>query len=596
MDEKIYKYPLHYVRPIRDLRDMMEQSEKLYSDLNGYLLKDPIATRQIAPRSEEAKHLKVDHSRPFVPVTFGQFFQDVRAFGSAAKAMGVNKQSRVAILAETRYEWYVSYLAVVNGLAVVVPLDKELPGNEIVNLMQTAEADVMLFSNQKKDVIDAIRDEMPTVKHYVNFDLPDDDSEDLYFWDILEEGQRVRASGDTSYDTLPIDPDEMHILLFTSGTTSNPKAVMLSHANICNNLMGMCSMIYIDEHDTFLSVLPLHHTYECTCGYLCQIYRGSCVAVSEGLRYIVQNLREVNATMILVVPLMLEAFHRGIMRKIKNDPKKLRKFNFGLKLSKFLMKLGIDKRKQIFKEIHDSFGGRIRLMIAGGAAIAPETLEDMQAIGFHCVQGYGLTECAPILALNRTHYHNERSAGLPLPCVDVEIIDPDEDGIGEIIGRGPNVMLGYFNVDEATQRAAIDEEGFFHTGDLGYMDEDQFVIITGRKSNLIVTKNGKNVFPEEIEFLLVQDPLVQEAVITGKPKGDDVVIHAEIFPARDEIDKNPELKGLPLDDERIHAAMQPVIRRVNEQLVNYKHIRSYDLRTTEFPKTTAKKIKRSKIK
>ncbi len=590
MNNNIYRYPLEKVREIRDLRDMLLQSEELYGDRNAYLLKDPIATRQVMPRSEEAKNLKIDRKRPYVPVTFKQYASDVRALGTGLMHLGVTAGSRVAIYAETRYEWYVTYMAVVNGLAVVVPLDKEQPAKEVVNLVKSSEADVLLFSKSKKDVIDSIRDQVPGVKHFVNFDLPEDNEADLYFWDILKDGANFREQGDLDYDTLPIDPEAMQILLFTSGTTANPKGVMLSHKNICKNLMGMCQMTYIDENDVFLSVLPIHHTYECTCGYLCQMYRGCCVAVCEGLRYIVPNMQEAKPTMVLVVPLMMEAFHRGIMKKVKSDPKLEKKFKFGLTLTKGLRKVKIDLRRKIFDSVHENFGGNLRMLISGGAAIAPELLESMQDMGFHCLQGYGLTECAPILALNRTHFFNNLSAGQPLPGVDVKILNPDENGIGEILGRGDNVMLGYYKNEEAT-REAIDDEGFFHTGDYGYLDEDQFVIITGRKSNIIVTKNGKNIFPEEIEFVLQQHPLIAEVVVSGKERKEgDSIVHAEIFPDRETVDEDPELRGLPLTDERIKAKIDLVVREVNRELVNYKAVRTIELRDSEFPKTTAKKI------
>ena len=511
MDTSIYQYPLEEVREIHDLRDMLRQSEALFGDRHAYMIKDPIAARQVMPRSQEAMDLRIDRKRPYLPVTFKQYASDVRALGSGLKALGLGADSRVAILAETRYEWYVTYMAVVSGLAVVVPLDKEQPAKELVNLLVSAEADVLLFSKSKKETVDRIRDQLPAVRHFIAFDLPEEGEEDLYFWDLLQEGQTLREGGDLSYDDLPIDPEAMQVLLFTSGTTSQPKAVMLSHKNLCKNLMGMCQMTYIDEKDVFLSVLPLHHTYECTCGYLCQLYRGSCVAVCEGLRYIVPNMQEAKPSIVLVVPLMMEAFHRGIMKKVKADPKLEKKFIFGLKLTRGFRKVGIDLRRKIFDSVHENFGGNLRLLIAGGAAIAPELMAEMQDLGFHCIQGYGLTECAPILALNRTHYYNNRSAGQPLPGVDIKILEPDENGVGEIAGRGDNVMLGYYKDEEAT-RAVIDGEGFFHTGDYGYLDENKFVIVTGRKANMIVTKNGKNIFPEEIEFLLTQHPLIAEAV------------------------------------------------------------------------------------
>jgi long-chain acyl-CoA synthetase len=410
------------------------------------------------------------------------------------------------------------------------------------------------------------------------------------FWPFLEKGKKLLLEGNRKFLDAPINPDEMTILLFTSGTTDKSKAVMLSQRNVCVNLEGMCSMLYIGPGDVFLSVLPLHHTYECTCGFLCQVYRGSTVAQCEGLRYIVQNMKESKVTMILVVPLMLEMFHRAIMKKAKADKKTTRKFLFGIKLCRTLRKVGIDKRRKIFHAVHDNFGGYLRMIVSGGAGIDPQILQDMQDMGIHCVQGYGLTECAPILGLNRDVDYNNRAAGLPLPGVEVRIIDKDEDGIGEIIGKGPNVMLGYYENEEAT-KACIDEEGFFHTGDLGYLDANNFIIITGRKKNVIISKNGKNIFPEEIESLLSRSPFVVESLVSGQDDGkEDVVVTAEIFPNMEavqaELGENPEASV-------ILSLMEKEVRIVNEQMVPYKHVRKVKVRDSEFDKTTSKKIKRT---
>ncbi len=591
---ELYKSPLYPVREIKDLRDMIQQSEELYAEETAYMVKDPIALRQIEARSEEAKNLKADPSRSYGHITFKQFAADVRAFATGLMKLGVKPGSRVAIYAETRYEWYVSYLAVVNGLAVVVPLDKEQPATELLSLVQRSKADTLLYSNFKKDLVEEVRAEMTDVERFVQFDLPaDDDTETSYFWDILSDGQELREAGDRTYDELPIDREAMSILLFTSGTSAKSKAVMLSHANICTNLMGMCSMVYIDEHDTFLSVLPLHHTYECTCGYLCQLYRGSTVAVSDGLRHIVKNMKESGTTIILVVPLMVEAFHRGIYKKVNADPKTAKKLETGKKISNFLLKLKIDVRKKLFKQIHEGFGGKLNLIIAGGAAISPDLISSMQELGFHTIQGYGLTECAPILALNRDVYYNNKSAGLPLPGVDIKIINPDEDGIGEIVGKGENVMIGYYQAPELNVEA-IDEAGYYHTGDLGYLTEDQFVIITGRKSNLIVTKNGKNIFPEEIEYLINQSDLVQESVIYGvKNEEGEEIVTAHIFLNEEALAADPEFAGLALTDDRLKEMIFKWIKdEVNSKLIPYKHVRAVVLRDTEFPKNTSRKIKR----
>jgi len=562
--------PLYEVRKIRDLRDMLQQSVKLYQDKAVFMIKK-------------------NKGENYTNISYKQYSSDVNAFGTALTNMS-GSGSRVAILAETRYEWYVSYLSVTNGTGIVVPLDKELPKHEIASLLNRSFSDCLIYSASKQSVIDEIRDEIPTVKHFVCMDEIEEKDNTYYFWNLLARGNKLLDEGNRDFLDAEIDPDAMTILLFTSGTTDKAKAVMLSQHNITANLEGMCSMLYIGPGDIFLSVLPLHHTYECTCGFLCQVYRGCTIAQCEGFRYIAKNMQESKTTMILVVPLMLEMMHRMIMKKAAADRKSARKFRFGIKLTKALRLVGIDIRKKIFKPVHDNFGGSLRMIISGGAGINPQILQDMQDMGIHCVQGYGLTECAPILALNRDVDFNNRAAGLALPGVDIRIIDKDENGIGEIIGRGPNVMLGYYENTEAT-KGAIDGEGFYHTGDLGYLDENGFVIITGRKKNVIISKNGKNIFPEEIESLLSRSEYVVESLVSGEDDGKgDIIVSAEVFPnmeaVKDKLGENP-------DPAAIQKLVDEEVKKVNQQLVSYKHIRRVTFRDTEFDKTTSKKIKRN---
>jgi len=561
--------PLYEVRKIIDLRDMLKQSVVLYQDKPVFLIK---------------KNKGEDYSE----VSYKQFGDDVDAFGTAlVQRVGIG--SRVAILGEARYEWYISYLSVTNGTGIVVPLDKELPKHEIASLLNRSHTDCLIYSSSKQSIVDAIRDEIPSVKHFICMDSIAETETVYSFRLFLESGKKLLSEGSRAFLDAPIDPEAMTILLFTSGTTDKSKAVMLSQRNVCVNLEGMCSMLYIGPDDIFLSVLPLHHTYECTCGFLCQVYRGSTVAQCEGLRYITQNMKESKVTMILVVPLMLEMFHRAIMKKAKADKKSTRKFMIGMTLSRTLRKIGLDKRRSIFKAVHDSFGGHLRMIVCGGAGIDPKILSDMQDMGIHCVQGYGLTECAPILALNRDVDFNNRAAGLPLPGVDVKIIDKDENGIGEIIGKGPNVMMGYYENEEAT-KACIDEDGYFHTGDLGYLDNNNFVIITGRKKNVIISKNGKNIFPEEIESLLSRSAFVTESLVSGDDDGrEDVVVTASIFPNMEAVQS---LLGENADPAAIQNLMEAEVRKVNEQMVPYKYIRKVIVRDTEFEKTTSRKIKR----
>ncbi|NLA10861.1 MAG: AMP-binding protein [Firmicutes bacterium] len=560
--------PLYEVRKIHDLRDMLQQSAALYGENIAYMVKK-------------------ERGGPYIDVTMNEFAADVDAFGTALLHY-VAAGSRVAVLAETRYEWYVSYLSVTNGTGIIVPLDRELPGQEIAGMINRAEVSVLIYSQTKQKLIEQIRDEIPGVTKFICMDPPKKGAA-FYWWDLLEEGRRLLDGGERNFLDAPIDPEAMTILLFTSGTTAKAKAVMLSQRNICANLEGMCSMLYIGPGDRFLSVLPLHHTYECTCGFLCPLYRGCTVAVCEGLLQITQNIKEAKPTMILVVPLMLELFHRAIMKKAKATTEAARKFEFGRKLTKFLLYLGIDLRPRIFAPVHENFGGNLRMLVSGGAAADPNVLSDMQDLGISSLQGYGLTECAPILALNRDVDFNNCAAGLPLPGVEIKIIDADEDGIGEFIARGPNVMLGYYKDPEATAEA-IDEDGFYHTGDLGYIDKDGFCIITGRKKNVIVAANGKNIFPEEIESLLSFSPYVAESLVSGGGDGDGgIALTATIFPEMEAVKK---VLGPAPEEKAIQALLEEEVKKVNQQLVSYKRIRRVSYRETEFEKTTSRKIRR----
>ncbi len=561
--------PLYEVTKITNLRDVIKTRVKEFPG-NPVFLHKP------------------GKSKEYVPVSTEKYDHDIDSLGTAFMHK-VNKGARIAILAETRYEWYVTYLATTNGTGCVVPIDKELKTDEIINCLSRAHADLLVFSKSKLDVVKEVYGQIDSLKYYVCMD-DIDDGKFINYSDLIAEGEKYLAEGDKIFTEATIDPEEMTILLFTSGTTSKSKAVMLCQRNICKNLMSMFSMLYIDRNDMFFSVLPLHHTYECTCGFLGQVYRGTTIAICSGLRYITTEIKEAKPSCILMVPVMLEMFYKNIMKNINSDPKKAKKFNTGLKLSKFLMKLHIDVRKKLFAQIHEVFGGNMRLIILGGAPVKPEALEFFQDMGFLCVQGYGLTECAPILALNRDVDFENEAAGLPLPGVDVQILNPDSDGIGEFIAKGDNVFLGYYEDPEATAEA-LDSNGYYHTGDLGYIDKNGFCIITGRKKNVIIASNGKNVFPEEIEYLLSLDERVAESVVTGvhDDKKDDIIIVATIFPDMEWVEAN---LGKDASDEAILKELEDAVDKVNEKLVIYKKIKKTVLRKEEFEKNTSRKIKR----
>ncbi|MCQ2527629.1 MAG: AMP-binding protein [Saccharofermentans sp.] len=552
-------------------------------------LRDVVKTRvREYPKNPVIIH-KIKKTGDYVPVSTEKFDHDIDCLGTAFMSR-VKKGARIAVLGETRYEWYVSYLATTNGTGCVVPIDKELSSDEIQNMLERAQIDLIVFSNIKQKEINSIYGKVESIKYYVSMDDTDDERF-LTFNNLIAEGEKLIKDGDKTFLEAPIDETEMTILLFTSGTTSKSKAVMLSQKNICSNLMAMFSSLYIDPNDVFFSVLPLHHTYECTCGFLGQVYRGTTIAVCDGLRYITSEIKEAKPTAVLMVPAMIEMFYNKIMKNINSDPAKAKKFNTGLKLSKILLKVGIDVRRKLFKDIHAVFGGNMRLIIVGGAPINPEIMQFFEDIGFLTLQGYGLTECSPILALNQEYNHKHQSAGLPLAGTEVIVANPDEDGIGEFIAKGDNIFMGYYNDPENTA-AALDSDGYYHTGDLGYIDKDGFCIITGRKKNVIIAKNGKNVFPEEIEYLLSLSPYVAESVVSGvhDEKADDILIVATIFPNMEEVAAKLG-KENPSEDE-IMPLLKTAVDSANDKLVHYKRIKKTVYRSEEFEKNTSKKIKR----
>ncbi len=593
MSYGIYKYPLMDLRQVRDLREMLNTSEELYGERAAFLIKDPVALREVEPKSEAALAYKPNPNDEYRSISFKQYASDVRAFGSYLKSLGIQSNDKVAIIAETRYEWYVSYLATVNGLAIVVPLDKNLGPAEILNNLERAQCNTVIYSKATADKVEANLGEIDFVKNFINMDYVADlaaNHPEVYFWDVLAKGYEIRKQ-DKSYDELELDPEAFSILLFTSGTTSKSKAVMLSHKNICAVVNGAPSMVDLKEA-TCLSILPLHHTYEATCGFLIQIYLGNTIAVGDGLRHIVKNAAQAKVTLFLMVPAILEAIYKTIQGKLNADPKLAKKFSSGLKLTRFLRKFGIDIRKKVFKSVHDMFGGELTHIVIGGAAIEPTILDFFNDLGFAAIQGYGLTESSPIFALNREKYYDSASAGLPIPTMEAKIINQDANGIGEIIGRGPSIMLGYYQDPERTAEA-IDSEGFYHTGDYGYIDDRGFIFITGRKANIIVAKNGENVFPEEVEFVLDRNDIIKEVVVYGeRDEKAEQIITAEVFPDVDYV--KSVLGTTDLNAPEVKEAIDQAIKNSNKDLSTQQKVRDFHIRTEPFPRNTSNKILRNR--
>lgn len=565
------KIPLYDVRPINDLKEMLESSAGLYGDKTAFLVKNK-------------------EGGEYSPISYQQFKGDVDALGTALVSLGL-KGKRIAVIGENRYAWAVSYLAVVNGTGIIVPLDKELPVNEIENLLTRARVSAVIFSGRVNEQMAAISRKLDFIDYFIAMDVPKEEvSKCIRYDDLVKKGKELVSGGDSSFTGEKIDSEAMNILLFTSGTTDMAKAVMLSHRNICANLMSMCSMLYIDKEDTFLSVLPIHHTYECTCGFLCPIYRGAAIAYAEGLKHIAKNLGEAKTTVMLGVPLLFESMYNRIWDQAAKKPELLKKLKLGIKISNALKIVKIDVTRKLFAPIHQSLGGNVRIFISGAAGIDPIVAKGFRDFGIKLVQGYGLTECAPIVGLNRDVDFKDSAAGLPLPGLEVRIDNPDADGIGEIVVKGPSVMQGYYENEEATNK--VFKNGWFHTGDAGFIDKDNFIHITGRKKNVIVTKNGKNIYPEEIEALLNRSPYIKESLVYGNNDNasGDVTVAATIVP---DMEKIQELHGgREITREDINELIKGEIKTVNASLVLYKYIRDFKLREEEFAKTTTRKIKR----
>lgn len=562
--------PYYEVRKISNLKEMFDYNAAAYGP-------------------KPAFYAKQKGSDEYSPITYSQFAKDVNSLGTALIEIGL-KGKRIAIIGENRYAWAVSYLAVVNGAGIAVPLDKDLPAREIENLLSRSKSSAVIFSGRYREMMSDISSRMPSVEYFIDMDAENDEADFLSYDNLVAKGGKLLQKNDSRFTDAAIDEKAMSVMLFTSGTTDASKAVMLSHENLCANLMAMCQMIKLNEDDLFLSVLPLHHTYECTCGFLCPIYAGASVAYCEGLRHIAKNLKESKATIMLGVPLIFEAMYKKLWEHVKKSGS-APKLRVALFISNILKRVfHIDLTKKLFAQIHNTFGGRVRLFISGAAAINPDVAKGFRDLGIMFLQGYGLTECSPIVTVNRDVKFKDSAAGLPLPGVEVKIDSPNSEGVGEIVTRGENVMIGYYDNKEAT--ASVLKDGWFYTGDLGYTDKEGFVYITGRKKNVIVTKNGKNIYPEEIESLLNASPYIKESMVWGKPDEalGDIMICATIVPEIERIQE--EFADNPPDAEGIRELIKKEVRAVNKKLPLYKYIDDFTIREEEFIKTTTQKIKR----
>lgn len=566
MNRRKYKDKEYSVREIKNLRELLDSSAVLYQDRTSFM-----------ERYEEGKE--------FEKISYWQLKQDVNALGTALISMGL-KDRKIAVIGDNSYYYVVTYFAVANGTGVIVPIDKELPENEVLNLIERAGVSCVVFDDKLSPMMKNFQEKVNTLEHFISMGRKNGDF-GRHISEIIDMGKVMLSSGDSSFIKAEIDEEKMCSLLFTSGTTGMAKGVMLSHKNIAANVYNLSKYVNIKYPGTGLSVLPMHHSYEMTCHIMAGLYQGITIAICEGLRHIASNLVEVKATVMLGVPLVFEATHKKVMKQAQASGKGVT-IRRAIELSKRLKLYNRgDTAKKLFTDVHKATGGHIGLFISGGAAINPEVIKDFEAMGFPMIQGYGMTENAPIIAVNKDMYSKAESVGFPLPGTEVMISDPDEQGTGEIICKGPSVMLGYYENREETQRVL--KEGWLYTGDYGYFDDDGMLYISGRKKSVIVTKNGKNIFPEEVEFYLTESEYILEALVFGEDDIDgDVVIKAILFP---NFELLMEEKG-EQSDEEIKKLLKEEIDRINDFMPLYKRVRRFGIRRLEFEKTTTRKVKR----
>lgn len=561
-----YKRKLYDSDKINDFRELVKRYSDKYSNEIAFEYKE-------TPSSKD--HIKI---------TYSQFASDIKSLGTALINTGLSKK-KVAIISPNRYEWCVSYLAITTSDMVVVPLDRALPNNEIEDLIIRSKAEAVIFDEKYSEVFSKLaKEKISNLSYFICMDNIDGFTT---YSSLIQKGHSLLVNGNTKYDNVVIDNKKMSIMLFTSGTTSISKAVALSQSNICEDIYALAQMTDIRKEDTFLSFLPLHHTFESTCTFLYGTFSGITVAFCDGLKYVQKNLAEFKVTGFVCVPLMLEIMYKKIKKGIEEQGKAKIVATMS-KISNSLLKIGIDIRRKVFKQILDNLGGKLRILIAGGAAMSKDAIQGFLDLGINLLQGYGLTETSPVVAGENDKCKRCGSVGFPLPGINVKIANPDKDGIGEIAVQAPTVMLGYVDNPEATNEVLKDD--WFYTGDLGYFDKDGFLFITGRKKDVIVLKNGKNIFPEEIEILINKLPYVSESMVFGRPLEDgDYKICAKIVYNKEVVNEMfPNISESDLHEK----VWDDIKENVNHKMPAYKYIREIILTDAPLIKTTTQKVKR----
>ena len=549
--ERLYKYI-----EITDLKDMLKKSGEKYGDKIAY---------------------KIRQENGYKEITHNEVRKMVDGLGTKLIDMGL-KDKRIAVIGENRYEWEIAYLSIVCGTGTVVPLDKSLPENELESLIERSKAEAIICSQKYVEILKKTK-----LKYIISMDLENDNDGIISQKRLISEGIQLVKSGNTSFTNAKIDNEKMSIMLFTSGTTSISKAVALSHKNICSNLMDISSILDVNSSDVFLSFLPLHHVFECTVGFLFSLYVGAETVFCDGIRHIPENLAEYKVSVMASVP----AIYERLFKIIKKHLGKQGKVEQILEDEEKYKDSSMEKKKEVFKEIHDLLGGNIKLFISGAASLEPSIEEKFRRLGFNMVQGYGLTETSPVVAIGNKKYHKTGSIGKCVPSDEVKLLDINKDGIGELAVKGPNVMLEYYENKEATEKVL--KNGWFQTGDLARIDEEGYIFICGRKKSVIVLKNGKNIFPEEMETLINKEDGVEESFIFGKPISkdpNDIKIFVKIVYNKEGFEGKTETEIKEYFNEKIKS--------INKTMPHYKAIRGIIISDKPLIKTTTNKIKREK--
>ena len=572
-------------------KNIKQKRETPYEDMTHYKTVKEFFLNSVEKYPNEDCILeKPDHKTPYKITTYKEFKEDVFGLGTAMTNVLNLKNKKVMIIGETQYGWYVSYMAMLCGVGIAIPTDRELPINELENIVRRSKASAIIYSPRKKDDIEKIKESVPEVEYFIEMKGEEKlEGKDVGLKYLIDLGKAIINSGDKSFENIEIDPEEFKILFFTSGTTSNAKGVMLNNRNLAENINGISAYVKIYPIDRLFSVLPLHHCYESTIGFLLPIATGASVAICEGLRYIVPNLQEAHPTAILTVPLLVESLYKKINEKIVKS-KKDKMVNTMIGVTNALKGAGIDIKRKVFKEIYDNLGGSLRIVVSAAAPIDKKVGTWLEDIGITFLQGYGLTETAPISAVTPEYKTCVGSAGKAIVQADIKIKNPNEDGEGEIWIKSPTLMIGYYEDEEETKKV-IDEDGYFNAGDIGYIDEDGYIFITGRSKNVIVTQNGKNIYPEEIEMLLDKVDEIKESMVYGKkPEANsrreekELIITARVIPDYDKIKSEKE----------IYDIIWKNIKEVNKKLTSYKAVKALEIKEGEFEKTSTMKIKRYK--